>query len=193
MRNEDPKDAKLREYQAEIERLRALILRRKAAAGERQPRPRRERPRARDAPGDGAGSDDGDARSLHSEHLIAESHIEAERRQTEELEGQIRKLEERLVQGGAGGGKELINNLNRSQLELERRHHEIAERKKREVEMQQKIEVEEETTAIVTNTFATLQQEVDHKTQRCGEGRAAGGGGAGARRARALECGWPAG
>lgn len=70
------------------------------------------------------------------------------------------------MQGGAGGGKELINNLNQSQLELEQRHHEIAERKKREVEMQQKIEVEEETTAIVTNTFATLQQEVDHKTQR---------------------------
>lgn len=113
-----------------------------------------------------ASDDSADASSLESEHLIAESSIEAERRQTEELEGQIRKLEERLVQGGAGGGKELINNLNRSQLELERRHHEIAERKKREVEMQQKIEVEEETTAIVTNTFATLQQEVDHKTQR---------------------------
>lgn len=70
------------------------------------------------------------------------------------------------MQGGAGGGKELINNLNQSQLELELRHHEIAERKKREVEMRQKIEVEEETTAIVNNTFATLQQEVDHKTQR---------------------------
>lgn len=70
------------------------------------------------------------------------------------------------MQGGAVGGKELINTLNRSQLELEQRHHEIAERKKREVEMQQKIEVEEETTAIVTNTFATLQQEVDHKSVR---------------------------
>lgn len=41
VRNEDPKDAKLREYQAEIERLRALIERRHAA--ERRKRP----PRAR--------------------------------------------------------------------------------------------------------------------------------------------------
>lgn len=40
------------------------------------------------------------------------------------------------------------------------------ERKKREVEMQQKLDLEEETTAIVTHTFTTLQQEVDHKTQR---------------------------
>lgn len=32
MRNEDPKDAKLREYQAEIERLRALIEQRRGLA-----------------------------------------------------------------------------------------------------------------------------------------------------------------
>lgn len=50
VRNEDPKDAKLREYQAEIERLRALIIRRRAVASEK-PRPRRERPqRGRQAP-----------------------------------------------------------------------------------------------------------------------------------------------
>lgn len=32
--------------------------------------------------------------------------------------------------------------------------------------MQQKIDLEEETTTIVNNTFTTLQQEVDHKTNR---------------------------
>lgn len=96
--------------------------------------------------------------------MLAESTIEQEKNKTEELEQQIQALEERLVQGG--GGKDLINNLNESQIILEQRNSEIAERKKREVEMQQKIDLEEETTAIVTNTFATLQQEVDHKTQR---------------------------
>lgn len=35
-----------------------------------------------------------------------------------------------------------------------------------QVEMQQKIDLEEESTAIVHNTFTTLQQEVDHKTNR---------------------------
>lgn len=43
VRNEDPKDAKLREYQAEIERLRSLIEQRRAT--ERRPR-RVPRPRA---------------------------------------------------------------------------------------------------------------------------------------------------
>lgn len=41
VRNEDPKDAKLREYQAEIERLRTLIERRKAAERRKKNRPQR--------------------------------------------------------------------------------------------------------------------------------------------------------
>lgn len=104
--------------------------------------------------------------SIENEHILAESTIEQEKSKTEELEQEIRALEERLVQGGGGAGKDLLNNLNESQIILEQRNLEIAERRKREVEMQQKIDLEEETTAIVTNTFATLQQEVDHKTQR---------------------------
>lgn len=102
--------------------------------------------------------------SIENENILAECTIEQEKCKTEELEHQIKALEERLVQGG--GGKDLINNLNETRLILEQRHTEITERKKREVEMQQRIELEEETTAIVTNTFANLQQEVDHKTQR---------------------------
>ncbi|XP_032522832.1 kinesin-like protein Klp68D isoform X1 [Danaus plexippus] len=154
VRNEDPKDAKLREYQAEIERLRTLIERRKAAERRKKNRPQR-RNRA---------ESEEDTTSIENEHILAESTIEQEKNKTEELESQIKALEERLVQGG--GGKDLINNLNETQQILEQRNLEIAERKKREVEMQQKIDLEEETTAIVTNTFATLQQEVDHKTQR---------------------------
>ncbi|KAI5632001.1 kinesin motor domain-containing protein [Phthorimaea operculella] len=41
IRNEDPKDAKLREYQAEIERLRALIEQRKAGAVEKKEKPKK--------------------------------------------------------------------------------------------------------------------------------------------------------
>ncbi|KAH9638894.1 hypothetical protein HF086_012847 [Spodoptera exigua] len=158
VRNEDPKDAKLREYQAEIERLRALISQRRTV-DRRTRRPAKQR--SQPAPSDNS---EEETVSIEHENILAESTIEQEKKQTEELEQQIRALEERLVQGG--GGKDLINNLNEAQLILEQRNSEITERKKREVEMQQKIELEEETTAIVTNTFATLQQEVDHKTQR---------------------------
>ncbi|KAL0879147.1 hypothetical protein ABMA27_002941 [Loxostege sticticalis] len=158
IRNEDPKDAKLREYQAEIERLRMLIEQRKAVEQKRKraPRPKPATPLSDNS--------EEETVSIENEHLLAESTIEQEKKQTEELEYQIQSLEDRLVQGG--GGKDLINNLNESQIILEQRNMEIAERKKREVEMQQKIDLEEETTAIVTNTFTTLQQEVDHKTQR---------------------------
>ncbi|KAJ8720482.1 hypothetical protein PYW08_005947 [Mythimna loreyi] len=159
VRNEDPKDAKLREYQAEIERLRALIEQRKLH--DRKPR-KLPRPRAPAAPQDNS---EEETVSIENENMLAESSIEQEKKQTEELEAQIQALEERLVQGG-GGGKELLNNLNEAQLVLQQRRHEITQRKQREVEMQQRIELEEETTASVTSTFATLQQEVDHKTQR---------------------------
>ncbi|XP_047523263.1 kinesin-like protein Klp68D isoform X1 [Pieris napi] len=156
VRNEDPKDAKLREYQAEIERLRSLIEQRKAIDKRKKP----PRIRTKATPQES----EEETASLKSEHILAESTIEQEKTKTEELEQQIQALEDRLVQGG--GGKDLLNNLNESQVILQQRHMEITERKKREIEMQQKIDLEEETTAIVTNTFTTLQQEVDHKTQR---------------------------
>lgn len=156
VRNEDPKDAKLKEYQAEIERLRALIQRRQAI--EKRTKRQRDDKKKTNAPEDIAPD------TLESEHREAESTIEAERSKSGELEAQIRALEDRLVQGG--GGRDLIDDLNETRLILEQRNSEIAERRKREVEMQQKIELEEETTAIVTDTFATLRQEVDHKTQR---------------------------
>ncbi|XP_026740506.1 kinesin-like protein Klp68D isoform X2 [Trichoplusia ni] len=156
VRNEDPKDAKLREYQAEIERLRLLIEQRRVV-DKKPKRPAKPRPQPTD-------NSEEETVSIENENILAESTIEQEKNKTEELEHQIRALEERLVQGG--GGKDLINNLNETQLILEQRNSEIAERKKREVEMQQKIELEEETATIVTNTFTTLQQEVDHKTQR---------------------------
>ncbi|XP_063622553.1 kinesin-like protein Klp68D isoform X2 [Cydia splendana] len=160
IRNEDPKDAKLREYQAEIERLRALISQRRAA--EKRPRrPPRGTPDPRPVP---AEEDTIDTASLESEHILAESTIEQEKCKTEELEQQIRQLEERLVSGGGDG--DLLDDLRQSRAVLDARNMEIAERKKREVEMQQKIDLEEETTASVTQTFASLQQEVDHKTQR---------------------------
>ncbi|CAH0591496.1 unnamed protein product [Chrysodeixis includens] len=156
VRNEDPKDAKLREYQAEIERLRTLIEQRRVV-DKKPKRPAKPRPTPAD-------NSEEETVSIENENILAESTIEQEKNKTEELEHQIRALEERLVQGG--GGKDLLNNLNETQLILEQRNSEIAERKKREVEMQQKIELEEETATIVTNTFTTLQQEVDHKTQR---------------------------
>ncbi|XP_060806245.1 kinesin-like protein Klp68D [Amyelois transitella] len=163
VRNEDPKDAKLREYQAEIERLRMLIEQRKVADRKPLKKARPVRAGKLNSTADSSELEE-ETVSIENEHILAESTIEQEKCKTEELEQQIRALEDRLVQGG--GGKDLINNLNESQIILEQRNMEIAERKKREVEMQQKIDLEEETTAIVTNTFATLQQEVDHKTQR---------------------------
>lgn len=69
---------------------------------------------------------------LVNQSMEAESHIEAERCKTSELEAKIKLLQDRLVRGG-GGEKDIINNLNESQIILEQRSIEISERKKREV------------------------------------------------------------
>lgn len=56
--------------------------------------------------------------------------------------------------------------MNERARELQQRQGEIAARVLREREMRQRIELEEETTAGVTGNFASLQQELDYKTQR---------------------------
>lgn len=72
---------------------------------------------------------------LQTQSMEAESHIEAERCKTEELEAKIMELQDRMVRGGVGSQaeKDIINNLNESQIILEQRNLEISERKKREV------------------------------------------------------------
>lgn len=70
---------------------------------------------------------------LENENMETESHIEAERCKAEELEAKIKQLQDRLIKGGAAGEKDIINNLNESQIILEQRKNEIVERKKREV------------------------------------------------------------
>lgn len=72
---------------------------------------------------------------LENQSMEAESHIEAERCKTEELESKIKELQDRMVRGGVGvtEEKDIINNLNQSQIILEQRNLEISERKKREV------------------------------------------------------------
>jgi kinesin family member 3B len=51
-------------------------------------------------------------------------------------------------------------------LELETKLSEIAERKKREVEMQQQLELQEESTMEIRETFTSLQQEAELKTRK---------------------------
>lgn len=71
-------------------------------------------------------------------------------------------MESRLVRGG----RNILDTYNERQIELEKKLGEIAERKKREVEMQQQLELQEETTIEIRETLTSVQQEVDLKTRK---------------------------
>lgn len=64
------------------------------------------------------------------------------------------------------GGRNILDTYTERQLELEKKLEEIAERKKREVEMQQQLELQEETTLEIRDTLTSVQQEVELKTRK---------------------------
>lgn len=64
------------------------------------------------------------------------------------------------------GGRNILDTYNERQIELEKKLGEISERKKREVEMQQQLEAQEETTIEIRETFKSVQQEVELKTRK---------------------------
>lgn len=93
--------------------------------------------------------------------LIAEQ-LKAEKQEAENLIMRIKDLESKML----CGGKNIIDHTNEQQRALEQKSAEIAERKKREVEMQQKLEDEELNTLGVMETYTSLQQEVDVKSRK---------------------------
>lgn len=81
---------------------------------------------------------------------------------TSTLANKLNELEGQLVRGG----KNILDTYTERQTELETKLAEIAERKKREIEMQQQLELHEESTTEIRETFTSLQQEVELKTRK---------------------------
>lgn len=160
--NEDPKDALLRQYQEEILRLKEKL----AQKGPGQRKKRKPKKKLEDETIESESEtedshEDNNKVSESDKKLIAEQ-LKAEKLEAENLVQRIKELESKML----CGGKNIIDHTNEQQLALEQRAIEIAERKKREVEMQQKLEDQELTTVGVRETFTTLQQEVDVKSRK---------------------------
>ncbi|KAK0175421.1 hypothetical protein PV327_009172 [Microctonus hyperodae] len=158
--NEDPKDALLRQYQEEISRLREKLAL-KGPTMKKKKKPRKKRDDDDESESECDDSRDDNRISDTEKKLIMEQ-LKAEKQETENLITRIKELESKML----CGGKNIVDHTNEQQRALEQRAQEIAERKKREVEMQQKLEDEESTTLGVRETFTTLQQEVDVKSKK---------------------------
>ncbi|XP_039441093.1 kinesin-like protein Klp68D [Culex pipiens pallens] len=174
--NEDPQDTKLREYQEEIARLRQLITERQMREKSvpkvkkvKQPRViKREKSVDSDEKSDSEAEQEPEEDEKENELDFSELDAKAqeallkEREATASLAAKLGELENQLVKGG----KNILDTYSERQMELEKKMAEIAERKKREIEMQQQLELHEESTMEIRETFTSLQQEVELKTRK---------------------------
>lgn len=89
--------------------------------------------------------------------------VKREKEISEQLASKLQALESQVVQGG----RNILETYSERQIELEKRLNEIAERKKREVEMQQQLEATEESTIRpMRDTLTSVQEEVELKTRK---------------------------
>lgn len=158
--NEDPKDALLRQYQEEIGRLKEKLALKGTGVQKKKRKSKRK---------DESVESESETEDSHEDNRVSEAErkqvveqLKVEKQEAETLVQRIKDLESRLL----SGGKNIIDHTNEQQRTLEQKAAEIAERKRREVEMQQKLEDEELTTLGVKETYTTLQQEVDVKSRR---------------------------
>lgn len=172
--NEDPQDTKLREYQEEIARLRQLITERqtreksvpKVRKVKQKTIKRDESLEESDEKSDSEAEEEEDEKENEQDFseldTKAQEALLKERELTASLAGKLQELENQLVKGG----KNILDTYTERQIELEKKMAEIAERKKREIEMQQQLELHEESTMEIRETFTSLQQEVELKTRK---------------------------
>uniref|UniRef100_A0A2M4AJK7 Kinesin-like protein n=1 Tax=Anopheles triannulatus TaxID=58253 RepID=A0A2M4AJK7_9DIPT len=182
VKNEDPQDTKLREYQKEIAELRKLISERqkreKSVHREKKSKKRATVARVKresnllqsDEKSDSEVEEDDEDNDCEKENeqdfneldAKAKEELMKEREATALLAAKLQELEGALVKGG----KNILDTYTERQFELEKKLSEIAERKKREIEMQQQLELQEESTMEIRETFTSLQQEVELKTRK---------------------------
>ncbi|KAK6191357.1 hypothetical protein SNE40_003070 [Patella caerulea] len=194
--NEDPKDALLREFQDEIARLKNQLTSKGGPKKKKKRRQRRNKDGEiieeddDDDEQEGGGNDD-DAEAYMAEQqakldeekkailndttLIAEEKekfleelkekgekLMKEREMKDALSSKIKAMESKLLMGG----RNIIDHTNEQQRALEQRRQEIAEQKRVEREIKQKLEEKEESAVELQETYASLQQEVDVKTKK---------------------------
>ncbi|XP_072314010.1 kinesin-like protein KIF3B [Eucyclogobius newberryi] len=180
--NEDPKDALLREFQAEIARLKEQLEARVEERRRRRHSKRlsrclsgmEEEAWREEAGGGGGGGGGGEEEkaAVCSGNQEKLKHLSENRKSLEDLQWDQDALEKIIQKYKAMesklliGGKTIIDHTNEQQKTLERRRQQIAEQIRRERVIQQQMMLQDEETLEMKETFSTLQQEVELKTRK---------------------------
>uniref|UniRef100_A0A5K3ET67 Kinesin-like protein n=1 Tax=Mesocestoides corti TaxID=53468 RepID=A0A5K3ET67_MESCO len=191
--NEDPKDALLREYRGEIERLRQLLSSRNKVPIEVQDG-KKDAEVENDAAEDDTSEDLAAARNaylkqqleklaiekeriLNDKNMVAEEktrlledlktkdmHLKEEQVQTAKMEEKLRSLESKIL---GGDGRKAIEEKTREQ-EAELAHHrrKLAAHQKHEHKIRARVEAETDNVANLQEGFSSLRHEVDVYTAK---------------------------
>lgn len=194
--NEDPKDALLREFQEEINRLKNQLEK----GGPKKKKKKKTR-RTRDGEiiegsedEEGSEAEEGNQEDTEAWEQEQMTKLEEEKRailnnqsliaeEKEHLLGELQEKEEKLAKEKEQrdllenkikameskllmGGKNIVDHTNEQQRALEQRRQEILEQQKKEREIQQKLEEKEESAVEIKETYNSLQQEVEVKTKK---------------------------
>ncbi|XP_071537776.1 kinesin-like protein KIF3B isoform X2 [Panulirus ornatus] len=183
--NEDPKDAILREYQQELARLKAQLTQRGGKKKKKKKHVEGDTAEGEEEEEDGVDEEgilqqqheleEERNRILNDQHMIEEEKqryltelkdkeavLISTKEAQEKLLGRIQTMESKLL----CGGKNIIDHTNEQQRALQQRTQELMEQKKREREMLQLLEKEEESSCEIASTFSSLQGEVEAKTRK---------------------------
>ncbi|TMS38717.1 hypothetical protein L596_005377 [Steinernema carpocapsae] len=189
--NEDPKDALLRQFQEQIQQLRAILEKRTNSAGKR----RKSRKSNMNGSSNDGENDIGEVENEVEENLrkqqkkleedkravLADTNLlsEEKRKILSEMEenalklakereaqnmvaNKIRAMQSKLLSGDGN----LLDQTREQQRLLDKKRIELAEQKRREREILQQLEAHEDNTAEMNQTFTNLRQEVEAKTKK---------------------------
>ena len=137
--NEDPKDALLREFQSEIERLKQQLM---------------DKRRLKNRLSNGVIDEQMNQSTESMQNIDTEA--------VERLQSKIKAMESKLLIGGIN----IVDHTNQQQKELELKNQELIAQRRREREMLQRLEEQEETNLEIRDTFSSLQQEVEIKRRK---------------------------
>ncbi|GMT25255.1 hypothetical protein PFISCL1PPCAC_16552 [Pristionchus fissidentatus] len=184
--NEDPKDALLREFQEEINRLKAMLESKKKGGGGNGGRVGSAGGRASSAASSNGGDDEWESaqRRMEREREAIENDVnliqsertrllaslssrvdalERERQAHQAVAERLKRIQESML----GGDEQALLGRTRAQNEeLEQQRRLIAEQKKREREMREQLEQQEETVNEFHSTVTNLKQEVEGRNRR---------------------------
>lgn len=193
--NEDPKDALLRTYQDELAKLKKMLEAKggQGLGGRRRTKKNRIGPDGEVLSDEEDGDEEEEESAeeymanqqqklenekqaiLNDKTIIAEEkekllsnlndkeeRIQKEKEAKDALMKKIQAMESKLL----CGGKNIVDHTNEQQRALEQRRLEIAEQQRKEREIQKKLEEQEETALNLTDTYNSLQQEVEVKSKK---------------------------